>query len=78
MTNGEKFREVFDFDIIEIFNVPERILKWAQTDYRTPNDFWRKEDRGQVEFSAVCPRCGVGMLWSNRSNYCPNCGLNLG
>lgn len=78
MTNGEKFREVFDFDLSGIFNHPDKILSWLSKEYRTPNDFWRKEDRGEAEFSAVCPRCDYDCPWSERGNYCKNCGLNLG
>lgn len=78
MTNKEKFKEIFDFDLEGIFNYPDKILNWMSKEYRTPNDFWRKEDRGNVEYSAVCPRCNYECPWSERGNYCKNCGLNLG
>ena len=38
---------------------------------------WIKEDRGRVEYSAVCSECGDSTFWSEKSNFCPNCGAKL-
>ena len=41
---------------------------------------WRKEDRGHVEYTAVCPCCGYCTAWSDVSyiTFCPDCGQELG
>lgn len=38
---------------------------------------WIKEDRGRVEYSAVCSECGDSTFWSEKSNFCPNCGADM-
>ena len=40
---------------------------------------WIKEDRGHVEYSAVCPDCGYDTFWSDTEDfdYCPSCGQRL-
>ena len=38
---------------------------------------WIKEDRGRVEYSAVCSECGNSTFWSEKSNFCPNCGCRM-
>lgn len=40
---------------------------------------WIKEDRGHVEYRAVCPDCGYDTFWSDTEdfNYCPSCGQAL-
>ena len=37
---------------------------------------WNKENRGGVEYTAVCTTCGFTTFWSDTEyfNYCPNCG----
>lgn len=37
---------------------------------------WIKENRGGVEYTAVCSKCGYGTYWSDVQfyNYCPSCG----
>lgn len=80
MTNREKFKELFGFDIGEVFLSPDKMLAWMQRDYRTPNSLWLREHStgdGEVEDNAVCPYCISKMKWSQRSNYCPNCGKKL-
>ena len=41
--------------------------------------YWQKEDRGGVEYTAVCPKCGYGTYWSDTDYYefCPACGQAL-
>ena len=39
-----------------------------------PSGKWVKEDRGHVEYTAVCSVCGETEFWSERSKYCPSCG----
>ena len=38
-----------------------------------------KEDRGHVEYCAVCDQCGFDWIWSDREyfKFCPNCGADL-
>ena len=40
---------------------------------------WLKEDRGGVEYTAVCSECGYSTFWSDIQyyNYCPRCGERL-
>jgi hypothetical protein len=38
---------------------------------------WDKKDLGHVEYSAVCSECGEWTYWSERSNFCPNCGCRM-
>lgn len=40
---------------------------------------WIKEDRGGVEYTAICPKCGYATFWSDikHFNYCPACGVKL-
>ena len=38
---------------------------------------WIKENRGRVEYSAVCSECGDSTFWSEKSNFCPNCGAKM-
>ena len=40
---------------------------------------WQKENRGGVEYTAVCPECGYGTYWSDAGyyEYCPLCGQKL-
>lgn len=33
MTNKEKFKEIFDFDLEGIFNYPDKILNWMSKEY---------------------------------------------
>lgn len=41
---------------------------------------WRKENRGHVEYTAVCPCCGYATVWSDVDylTFCPECGQKLG
>ena len=41
---------------------------------------WIKEDRGGVEYTAVCSECGYATFWSDVEDfrYCPNCGKKMG
>ena len=39
-----------------------------------PSGKWIKEDRGHVEYTAVCSVCGETEFWSERSKDCPSCG----
>ena len=40
---------------------------------------WMKEDRGHVEYCAVCDQCGFDWIWSDREyfKFCPNCGADM-
>lgn len=40
---------------------------------------WLKEDRGGVEYTAVCSECGYATFWSDAPfyNYCPECGTHM-
>ena len=40
---------------------------------------WMKEDRGRVEYCAVCDQCGFDWMWSDRGyfKFCPNCGAKM-
>ena len=40
---------------------------------------WMKEDRGHVEYCAVCDQCGFDWMWSDRGyfKFCPNCGAKM-
>ena len=40
---------------------------------------WVKEDRGHVEYCAVCDQCGFDWMWSDRGyfKFCPNCGAKM-
>ena len=40
---------------------------------------WMKEDRGHVEYCAVCDQCGFDWMWSDRGyfKFCPNCGARM-
>ena len=38
---------------------------------------WLKEDRGHVEYSAVCDKCGYDTFWCEKSNFCPHCGADM-
>lgn len=40
---------------------------------------WMKEDRGHVEYCAVCDQCGFDWMWSDRAyfKFCPNCGADM-
>ena len=40
---------------------------------------WMKEDRGHVEYCAVCDQCGFDWMWSDREyfKFCPNCGAKM-
>ncbi len=40
---------------------------------------WIKEDRGHVEYDAVCSECGFNLMWSERRyfKFCPNCGAEM-
>ena len=40
---------------------------------------WIKEDRGHVEYCAVCDQCGFDWIWSDREyfKFCPNCGAKM-
>ena len=40
---------------------------------------WMKEDRGHVEYCAVCDQCGFDWMWSDRVyfKFCPNCGADM-
>ena len=40
---------------------------------------WMKEDRGHVEYCAVCDQCGFDWMWSDRGyfKFCPNCGADM-
>lgn len=40
---------------------------------------WLKEDRGHVEYDAVCSVCGFDWMWSDRGyfKFCPGCGAKM-
>lgn len=40
---------------------------------------WMKEDRGHVEYCAVCDQCGFDWMWSDMGyfKFCPNCGAKM-
>lgn len=40
---------------------------------------WIKEDRGGVEYTAVCSKCGYATFWSDIEDfrYCPYCGKKM-
>jgi len=40
---------------------------------------WMKEDRGHVEYCAVCDQCGFDWMWSDRGyfKFCPYCGAKM-
>lgn len=52
-------------------------LPSAQPEQKTGK--WIKEDRGGVEYTAVCNKCGYATFWSDAEVfiYCPICGKKM-
>ena len=57
-------------DMTEVFDLANKALEIKEV----PTGKWEKEDRGHVEYTAVCSVCGETEFWSERSKYCPSCG----
>ena len=38
---------------------------------------WIKENRGGVEYTAVCSECGNTEFWSDRGKFCSECGVRM-
>ncbi len=57
-------------ELVEAFEIAVRELKTAK---------WLKEDRGGIEYTAVCSECGYDTYWSDIEyyNYCPGCGRKM-
>ena len=58
-----------------------KIIKEAPSEDVAPviHGKWMKEDRGHVEYCAVCDQCGFDWMWSDRRyfKFCPNCGAKM-
>ena len=69
-TDGEK---IPSGDTIDAFDAAISALK------KQIPQHWQKENRGHVEYTAVCPVCGYGTAWSDAEyfSYCPECGQRL-
>ena len=65
-------------DCIDKYSVAETYYGTLETTHReAKKGHWIKEDRGHVEYSAVCSECGDSTFWSEKSNFCPNCGADM-
>ena len=56
-----------------------QIEKLPSTQPERKKGQWMKEDRGHVEYCAVCDQCGFDWIWSDREyfKFCPNCGADM-
>ena len=56
-----------------------RAQQWKIDGPGTNAPGWLKEDRGGVEYTAVCSECGYGTFWSEAEtyNFCPMCGSDM-
>ena len=68
--DGATFRQIEILGIIEALPSAQPERKKGQ---------WMKEDRGHVEYCAVCDQCGFDWIWSDREyfKFCPNCGADM-
>ena len=58
---------------------PNDIMRFPSTQPERKKGKWMKEDRGHVEYCAVCDQCGFDWIWSDREyfKFCPNCGAYM-
>ena len=57
----------------------ERIEQLPSAQPERKKGQWIKEDRGHVEYCAVCDQCGFDWIWSDREyfKFCPKCGADM-
>ncbi len=63
-----------------VYVVPVKILAdlpSVQLNYHQLKGYWKKEDRGHVEYTAVCSKCGYATFWSDRGKFCSDCGAKM-
>ena len=58
---------------------PNDIMRFPSAQPERKKGQWMKEDRGHVEYCAVCDQCGFDWIWSDREyfKFCPNCGADM-
>ena len=76
---GER-TELFQRENDELREAVKRIKDIEPADVvKVRHGKWMKEDRGHVEYCAVCDQCGFDWMWSDRGyfKFCPNCGAKM-
>ena len=76
---GNNWRKRKGLKVARVRQMDKACYKMLKYERATQRGTWLKENRGGVEYTAVCSECGYATFWSDAKylDICPDCETKM-